>query len=67
MKTWKKLDWGDLCPHCGGDAEALTECEAPNMAENNDTTRCLECNCPGAISLYEGAAWIQWEEEWKKE
>ena len=52
LKKWKPWKF-DECLHCGSDAEVLTELH-DGLAYDGDKVRCVECGCPGFISVDDG-------------
>jgi len=59
---WRNWEF-DHCPYCGNIAEIETEAEE-GFAIDGDNARCVECGCPGSITVEDDLhAFINWHDE----
>ena len=59
-KHWQ--EWGEDCPSCGGTSEILTISAEPHMGYDQDDARCMECHCPGMLSVMDtDQACVVWD------
>lgn len=49
-KEWMPWPGGD-CPHCGGSLEVFTVSRKDGYAYDCDEVRCVDCHCPGSLSI----------------